>query len=128
MKHKPFVDMGKEFNLSTGKLGEKIAEDYLKKRGYKIIDRNFKTKYGEIDLVCLRGNKLIIIEVRTKIGENFGSPEDSLNKNKLRKIWLNARNYSAGKKWRGDVNIDAVCIVLNSDKIVERIAHYQNIV
>jgi len=113
--------MGKKSNLTTGKLGEKIAEDYLKKKGYKIIERNFKTKYGEIDLICEKNKKLVVVEVRSKIGEYFGSPEDSLVKKKLRKLWLNTRNYAAGKRWQKEIRIDAVCIVLNPDKTLYRI-------
>jgi len=120
--------MTKELNLATGKLGENIAKDYLKKKGYKIIEENFKTKYGEIDLVAKKGKDLIIIEARTKIGDSFGSPEESLTKKKLRKLWLNARNYAARSKWQGEVRIDAVCLVLNPDKTLQRINHYENIV
>ena len=76
----------------TGKLGEEIAKKYLELKGYKIIDRNYKTKFGEIDLVCKKGKRLIIIEVRTKKGLDFGTPEESLNRKKLKKILLNQPN------------------------------------
>lgn len=110
----------KQFNLQTGKLGEEIAREFLEKKGYKIIEQNYKTKYGEIDLVCSKGSLLVAVEVRTKKGDLYGTPEESLTKKKLRKIWLNA-------KARGAARIDAVCIVLKSDNAVERIEHYENI-
>ena len=120
----------KEFNLRTGKIGEEIAKEYLKKKGFKILEQNYKTKYGEIDLVCQQGKELVIVEVRTKVGENFGTPEESLDKRKLRKLWLNAQSYAARKKWKGAYRVDAVCIVLapSKYKVPERIEHYENIV
>src|SRR3989338_2199247 len=110
----------KQFNLQTGKLGEEIAKEFLEKKGYNIIEQNYKTKYGEIDLVCQRGKEFIAVEVRTKKGDMFGTPEESLKKKKLRKIWLNAQA-------RGATRIDAVCIVLKYDGGVERINHYEGI-
>jgi len=117
----------KQFNLKTGKLGEEIAGDYLKKQGYKILAQNFRTKYAEIDLLAKQKNELVFVEVRTKKGEAFGTPEESLNQKKLRKLWLNARGYINWAKWRGPYRIDAVCIILKPDLSVERLNHYQNI-
>lgn len=111
----------KQFNLTTGKLGEEIAKKYLEDKGYKIIEQNYKTRYGETDIIAKSGKELVFVEVRTKIGENFGTPEDSLDKRKLKKLWLNAK---AGKATR----IDAICIVLNNSLKVERLNHYENIV
>jgi len=120
--------MGKEFNLATGKLGEEIAKDYLKRKGYKIIEQNYKTKYAEIDLVTKKGKELVFVEVRTKKGEDFGTPEETLDKRKLRKLWGNAKAYTAWKKWQGPYRVDAVCVVLRYDNMIERINHYENIV
>lgn len=114
--------------MTTGKIGEKIAKDYLEKKGYKIIEQNFKTKYSEIDLVAKKNNELIFVEVRTKRGEFFGTPEDSLNKKKLRKLWWNAQSFIAKKHWQGPYRIDAVCIVLKLDNAIERLEHYENII
>lgn len=110
----------KKFNLKTGKLGEEIARHYLESKGYKIVEQNYRTKFGEIDLLARIGSDLVLVEVRTKRGEMFGRPEESLNKKKLRKLWLNA-------KIKGATRVDAVCIVLKSDNTVERLEHYQNI-
>lgn len=119
--------MSKEFNLRTGKLGEVIAREFLEKKGYKIIDQNYKTKYGEIDLVCRKGKELVIVEARTKIGEDFGTPEESLDKKKIRKVWLNALAYVGKNNWKGACRVDAVCIVLKQDGGIERTEHYENI-
>lgn len=115
-------------NLQTGKIGEDIARKYLDKKGYKIVEQNYKTKYAEIDLVAKKGNEIVFVEVRTKKGENFGTPEETIDKRKLRKLWGNARAYTARKKWQGPYRVDAVCIVLKYDNSMERINHYENII
>lgn len=120
--------MEKRFNLKTGGIGEDFAKEYLEKKGYNIIEQNYRSKFAEIDLVAKQGKELVFVEVRTKRGEMFGTPEETLNKRKLRKIWLNARAYAGRIRWQGDCRIDAVCVVLNSDNRVDRIAHYENII
>jgi len=119
----------------VGKIGEDLARKYLEENGYKILEQNYKTKYAEIDLIAsapgglLFGKKtLVFVEVRTKIGENFGSPEDTINRQKLWKVLQNAKSYSAFKKWDGPARIDAICIVLKPDMSVDRLTHHENIV
>jgi len=117
-----------------GKIGEEIAKKFLEKQGYKIIEQNYRTKYAEIDLVaqntCLPWQEkfLVFVEVRTKLGENFGTPEETINKKKMRKLKGNAMAYAAIKKWSGSFRVDAVCIVLKLDYSVKRLNHYENIV
>jgi len=118
----------KEFNLQTGKLGEEIAKDYLEKNGYVILEQNYETKYAEIDLITKHKNELVFVEVRTKKGDLFGTPEESLDKRKMRKLWFNAQGYVNRIKWSGSYRIDAVCIVLKLDNTVERLEHYENII
>lgn len=111
----------------VGKIGENLAREFLEKQGYKIIEQNYKTKYSEIDLVAKNKNKLVFVEVRTKIGENFGTPEDTINRQKLKKVRKNVLAYAAIKKWQGPLRIDAICIVLKPDYSIARFDHYENI-
>jgi len=104
-----------------------IAKRYLEDKGYEIIEQNYRTKYAEIDLVAIKNKKLVFVEVRTKVGENFGAPEETINKKKMRKLWKNAAAYADVKKWNGPCGIDAVCIVLKPDYSIERLSHYENI-
>jgi len=112
----------------VGKTGEDLARKYLEEKGYKILEQNYKTRYAEIDLVVEKQKCLVFVEVRTKIGENFGTPEDTINKAKLRKVLWNAKSYPAFKNWAGPCRIDAVCIVLKADFSVSRLTHYENII
>lgn len=117
-----------------GKIGEDLAREYLREQGYKIIEQNYKTKYAEIDLIAqkpgnfLSKSELIFVEVRTKIGEKFGTPEDTINKAKLWKVLQNAKSYMGFAKWGGPARIDAVCIVLRPDFSVLRLTHHENII
>jgi len=117
----------KQFNLDVGRKGESLAKEYLQKKGYKIVEQNYRTRYAEIDLVAQKGGVLVLVEVRTKIGEQFGSPEESLNWRKRTRLKKNALAYTSSKRWTKLYRIDAVCIVLTQDHSVQRLDHYENI-
>lgn len=112
--------MSKEFNLKTGKFGEEIAKKFLESHGYKVLEQNYRTKFAEADLICQKQGEKILVEVRTKKGELFGSPEESLTKRKLAKLWWTAKAIRASR-------IDAVCIVLDSENKLKRLDHYESI-
>lgn len=111
-----------------GKHGEEIARKYLEDKGYGILEQNYRTKRAEIDIIAREHDMLVFVEVRTKHHEQFGSPEETLNYKKRMKILRNAGAYVARVKHQGPYRIDAVCVVLNQQQKVERIAHYENIV
>jgi len=119
--------MLKQLNTQTGRLGEKLASEYLKRKGYRILEQNYRTRYAEIDLVARKKDVLVFVEVRTKIGEQFGTPEETLNWKKLQKIKRNAFSYASRVKWNKLYRIDAVCIVLEKDYTIQRVHHYENI-
>lgn len=121
----------KNLNYQTGKLGEKIACEYLVKKGYHLVEPNFHTRLGEIDLILNKNKRLVFLEVKTKFGEEFGTPEEMINKHKLSQI-LNTANVFLQKNPRigqtlPSFQIDVVCIVLNPDRSVKRISHWENI-
>jgi putative endonuclease len=117
----------KKDNTKTGQLGESIAQEYLKKKGHRIIDVNYKTKFAEIDLITQFKGILVFVEVRTRVGDNFGIPEQSLIRKKVNKVIKNAQMYMKYKKYADRYRIDAVCIVLDKNKNLIRLNHYENI-
>lgn len=123
--------MSKSFNYQTGKLGEKIAQDFLVRKGYRIIESNFQTRFGEIDLVATKGKKLVFVEVKLKIGVQFGQPEEMISQAKISQIQKMAtvflQTHSKLATKHPFYQIDAACIVLNQDKALLRINHYENI-
>ncbi|MGI5840750.1 MAG: YraN family protein [Patescibacteria group bacterium] len=118
----------KHLNYSKGRLGENLAKNYLIKKGFKPLDQNYRTPHGEIDLIMLDGPTLVFIEVKLKIGTDFGLPEDMISKNKIIQVQKTARRYLLDNPLGFPrLRLDAVCIVLDSDKSVKRIAHYENL-
>lgn len=114
-------------NLEIGYWGEQTAKIYLQNKGYRIIEKNYRTKYAEIDLIARDKSILVFVEVRTRKDELFGSPEDSINRDKMRKLTRNAEAYAARKKYTKEYRIDVICIVLNEEKGTRRIDHYENV-
>ncbi len=78
---------------NIGKKGEEIARSYLEKNGYEIITANYRTKYGEIDLIARDGKTLVFIEVKTRTQIKFGSPFDALTESKRLNISRVALHY-----------------------------------
>ena len=115
-------------NKTLGKIGEKIAGDFLKDNGYNIIEQNCQNRWGEIDLVCKKDDSIVFVEVKTRIGEQFGLPEDAINKNKVHKLIKNSKAYMAYKANNTySYRIDAICVVLDENMDLQRINHYENI-
>ena len=125
----PYASQKKQNACKTiiGRCGENIARAFLKKKGYNIIEQNYRTKYTEIDLIAKKNNILIFIEVRTKTNELYGTPEDTINYKKLKKLYSNANSYVGFKKWEGEFRIDAVCIVMNEGGDIKKIEHYEGV-
>lgn len=81
-----------------GKFGEDKAAEFLAKGGYRIIERNFSCKLGEIDIVARKGDTLRFIEVKTRSGFQFGSPAEAVNENKMRHIRRVAEIYLRARR------------------------------
>ncbi len=69
-----------------GKIGEELSTEYLRIKGYRIIARNMKTKFSEVDIVCEKNDTLFIFEVKTRKSCEYGEPEEAINKWKLYKL------------------------------------------
>ena len=82
----------------TGKIGEDIAIKYLQSKGYKIIERNFQCKQGEIDIVALDKQEIVIIEVKTRKCLEYGKPAEAVDENKRKHIYNAAEYYLYVKK------------------------------
>ena len=80
-------------NIEKGKKGEDIAAACLKKEGYRIIERNYRCLYGEIDIIAMDAGDIVFIEVKSRKSDNFGSPEEAVGITKQKKISRVALNY-----------------------------------
>ena len=113
----------------TGILGEKLARDFLKKKGYRILETNYRCPEGEIDIVAKQKDCLVFIEVRTKTSLAFGSPEESITAAKMNKLRATAAHFqqthdNLPPSWR----IDMVAVELNKQNKPSRIELIENAV
>jgi putative endonuclease len=74
-------------------VGEELAVEHLQKKGYKVIERNFRTRTGEIDIIARHKGRIVFIEVKTRQSKRYGNPKLALTANKQRKISMVALEY-----------------------------------
>lgn len=118
------------YNQNIGRFGEKLARDYLMKHGYSIIGANIKTSYKEIDIVSLKDNVLVFVEVKTRTSEKFGRAEESIFENKtsnLKKaIGIYLQNNRKIVKY-ADLRLDLIAIEIDKSRKLAKIKHYKDI-
>lgn len=91
-----------------GRWGEKVAAHFLEAKGYVIVERNWRTGRGELDLVAQDGSTLVFVEVKTRRGQEYGTPEESITPRKQEKLLELVQNYLTNHQlgeaeWRVDV-------------------------
>lgn len=112
---------------NTGSQGEKEAEQFLVSFGYRILDHNFRSRFGEIDLIALYNNTLVFIEVKTRSSSLFGSPSEAISYHKLTKLIKTSQYYQMlHKNLPTDIRFDAIEVFFSSNKTVT-INHIKNI-
>ena len=110
------------------KLGEDLATNYLKDKGYKIIERNFRKSYGEIDIIAVHKNVLVFIEVKTRTSNKFGTPFEAITFSKLRILTKTATFYKQiHPKMPTALRLDAISVLLDYWGNVIDIEHIENI-
>jgi putative endonuclease len=118
-------------NQSLGKFGECLAVEYLLDRGYTVLKQNWRSPYGELDIVAMKDNRVIFVEVKTRTSLSFGWPEEAITPQKQEHLWncgeafLDAFPEYAAHAWQ----IDVLAILIESQ--VNRkfqIKHYENAV
>ena len=120
--------MGRERKM-TGAAGERIASGFLKKLGYRILESNFWTPFGEIDIVARLGRVIVFVEVKSRITSSFGPPYLSVTKSKERHIVKNALFYLKRLKILNvDWRIDIISIKLDFEHRLESVELIENAV
>lgn len=115
-------------NQSIGKKGEKIAQEFLIQKGFKIIETNYQKRSGEIDIIAKdpKYNEYVFIEVKTRQNLSFGFPEEAVGEDKISKIietaeqWFEEKNIPS-PEWRVDI------ISINWSEKNPKIEHIENI-
>ena len=112
-----------------GTLGEKLAKNFLKKKGYRIRETNFRCREGEIDIVAQKKGYLVFVEVRAKTGSGFGSPEESVTFAKKEKLIATALSYlNTHKDLPDNWRIDFVGVELDENGKAKRLELIENAV
>ena len=110
-----------------GALGEKAAGDYLRKRGFRIRETNFRCPIGEIDIVAEKGDYMVFVEVRTRSSSDFGTPEESITAAKKEKLVSLAFTYL---QTHDDLpplyRIDVVAVEASKDGNISRVELIEN--
>lgn len=115
------------YKINLGRWGENVAVDYLKSKGYSIFDRNYRTPYGEIDIVASSQDLLIFVEVKTRRSTSYGMPEASITQQKRKHIidsvgFFFQENPDLDVDWR----IDVIAICGKKTTTKPEIIHFQN--
>lgn len=103
-----------EHNL-TGTKGEVLAAEFLKKKGYQILETNWTNKKYELDIIAQKGNTLFVIEVKTRTGNYFGEPEEWVTKSKQENLIRGANSYILKNDLDVEVQFDIVSIILKGE-------------
>ncbi len=109
----------------TGIKGEQIAENFLLKKGYKILERNHRTGKKEIDLIASLNNTIVFVEVKTRTNTAFGLPEDAVNERKKSYLRAAAEQYLNENNLYQKMQFDIISIVLQGADIIE-ILHFED--
>ena len=111
-----------------GQRGEDLAAAHLQERGYAVRERNWRCTAGEIDIVAVDGDCLVFVEVRTRRGQEYGTPEESVTPAKQAKLVVVAQTYLQRRSWDGDWRIDVVAVEMTSGGKLLRVELIKNAV
>lgn len=100
-----------------GKKGEDIAVEYLLKKGYKIIERNWRFQKAEIDIIAQKENVLAVVEVKTRSTDYFGNPQDFVNPKKIKLLVSAVNEYVVKNDLDVEVRFDIIAIIKKENTI-----------
>ena len=124
---------GKHWNQSDdrkqlGRWGESVAAQQLESQGFQIVERNWRCRQGEIDLVAQEADMLVFVEVKTRRGRGMGTPEEGLTPRKSRKLLKLGQLYLSQHDLDVDWRIDMVAVELDRKGKLLRCEHIPNAV
>ncbi|WP_026176713.1 YraN family protein [Desulfurispora thermophila] len=113
--------------LVAGKIGEQAAAQYLAARGYKILHRNYRCRLGEVDILAIDGNYLVLVEVKTRHGNQYGLPQESVHCFKQEKLRRIATYLTSLPHYRHcQLRFDVVAVWLSPDNKPAKLQHIVN--
>ena len=98
----------KKFNRIKGDRGEKMAAKFLKRSGYKILERNYRSPFGEVDIIAGKGDVVAFVEVKTRSSDRFGLPSEAVDRRRMERYANAARFYFSGMEIGCTVRFDVI--------------------
>ncbi|GAA3945571.1 YraN family protein [Microbacterium soli] len=108
-----------------GRAGEERAARYLRMRGYVVLDRNWRCDQGEIDIVAAHGDRLCVVEVKTRTSERYGHPFEAIDDRKRRRLWRLAFAWAGAhpdEAKRRRIRLEAIGLI-GADAETARLEH-----
>jgi putative endonuclease len=99
-------------HLELGRMGERMAARYLESLGWQVVGSGFLARRGEIDLVCRDGARLVLVEVKTRSSDRYGSPAAAVGRRKRQALAAAAAEYRALAGWRGAIDFAVVAVTM----------------
>ena len=112
------TDIGKH-NRRLGAKGERRAVKHLKSAGYKILKRNYKCPFGEVDIIAEKGDTVAFVEVKTRLSDNFGTPAEAVDAQRRQRYVQTAKFYFSGREIDSVVRFDIIEIFRNEINHIE---------
>ena len=113
------------YHNELGKIGEKLAAEYLINKGYEILEQNFYFDKAEIDIIAKKDNNtLVVVEVKTRNSDFFGDPQDFVTPSKIKLLVKAANEYMISNDLDMEVRFDIIAIIKN--KTIEKMKHFEN--
>ncbi|SOU86096.1 conserved hypothetical protein [Tenacibaculum dicentrarchi] len=95
--------------------GEQLAIEYLQNKGYVIIEKNYRFKKAEVDIIAKKSDTLIVVEVKTRSSSYFGNPQDFVNPKKIKLLVYAIDNYVNQKDLDVEIRFDIIAILKNKE-------------
>ena len=109
-----------------GTWGEQLAADYLQRKGYTILERDWKSGHRDIDIIAAKEGIVVFVEVKTRRNRVFGEPEEAIDYMKLRNLRAAINHYVKFKHIRQEIRLDAVTIVGTPESEAPEIMHIED--
>jgi putative endonuclease len=121
--------MKSDYRQTLGQKGEALSATFLENLGYSILETNYRTPYGEIDLITRQNEVIIFVEVKTRSSRTLGPPEISITKRKAEHMRCAAEFYIQQlPEIQIDWRIDVISVQVNSDGTPPSIEHFENVI
>ncbi|MFA5124731.1 MAG: YraN family protein [Patescibacteria group bacterium] len=116
-----------DYRVRLGKYGENLAAQFLIQRGYQVIEKNYYTQFGEIDLIVQLDDEILFVEVKTRTTDRTGWPETAVDYHKLRHLQKAARIFLNNRNWNCFWHLDIISVELNRSAGIAKIKWFNNI-